>query len=350
MKGGKKRIFFCAVVGVVTALSAPVALATDITGAGSTFAYPIFSKWADAYKTRTGAGVNYQSMGSGGGIKQIKAGTVTFGASDAPLKPEVLEKYGLVQWPQIIGGVVPVVNIKGIKPGELRIDGATLAKIYLGDITRWSDAAIQKLNPKVRLPDQSIIVVYRADGSGTTFNFTRYLSAVSSVWSEQVGTGTAVQWPAGIGAKGNEAVANQTAYINGSIGYLEYAYVLQNHMTYLQMVNKDGYTVSPGIGAFQSAAAHADWKHAKDYDLTLGNQPGEASWPIVAATFVIMHKQADDAAAVHQALSFFDWAFHHGQKMAEATDYVPLPADVVELIDATWAGQIKDKSGAFLWK
>lgn len=349
MKNIRKHVIV-GVFGLAAALSAPVAMAANITGAGSTFAYPIFAKWAAAYKSKFGDNINYQSIGSGGGIRQVETGTVTFGASDAPLKPEVLEKKGLVQWPQIIGGVIPVVNVKGIKPGELRIDGPTLAKIYLGEITRWNDAALQKLNPEVKLPDQPIIVVHRADGSGTTFNFTNYLSAVSSAWKGKVGTGTAVEWPVGIGAKGNEAVANQTEHTSGAIGYVEYAYVVQNHLTYMKMVNKDGYTVSPSAETFQSAAAHADWKNAKGYYLVIGDQPGKTSWPIAATTFVIVHKQAGNAAAVRQALSFFDWSFHHGQKMADALDYVPMPDNVVKLIEATWVSAIKDKAGVPIWK
>lgn len=346
-----QRIAFYALVGVVTALTAQAAVASGITGAGSTFAYPIFAQWADAYyKSESGVAVNYQSIGSGGGIKQIKAGTVTFGATDEPLAPAALKNNGLVQWPQIIGGVIPVVNLPGIKPGALRIDGPTLARIYLGDITRWNDSALQKLNPKVKLPSLPIIVVYRADGSGTTFNFSHYLSAVSPKWKGEVGTGTALEWPVGIGAKGNEAVANQTAQTRGAIGYVEYAFVVQNHMTYLKMINLAGYTVSPGIASFQSAAAHADWQNAPGYSLTISNQPGEDSWPIAATTFVLAHQQADDAANVHQALAFFDWSFKHGQKMAEALGYVPMPASVVALIETTWVEQIKDKTGAAIWK
>ncbi|MDE2149730.1 MAG: phosphate ABC transporter substrate-binding protein PstS [Gammaproteobacteria bacterium] len=346
-----KRAWLGGIAAAVTLAFVSSALAADISGAGATFPYPVYSKWADAYKKETGIGLNYQSIGSGGGIKQIEARTVTFGASDAPLKPDDLAKNGLVQWPQIIGGVVPVANLKGIKPGELRIDGPALAKIYLGEITRWNDPVLARLNPQVKLPDMPILVVHRSDGSGTTFNFSNYLSAVSPEWNDKVGTGTALEWPVGVGAKGNEAVASMTIQTNGGIGYVEYAYVVQNHMTYMRMINKDGHTVAPTAESFQAAAANADWKNAPGYYLILGNQPGKASWPIAAASFILVHRQVGDAVAVHQALKFFDWSFRKGQKMAEALDYVPMPANVVKLIETTtWSQEIKDKAGNPVWK
>jgi phosphate transport system substrate-binding protein len=311
------------------------ALAADISGAGATFPYPIYAKWAEAYKTQTGIGLNYQSIGSGGGIKQIEAGTVTFGASDKPLEPADLKQNGLVQWPMIIGGVVPVVNIPGVKPGDLVLDGPTLAAIYMGDISRWNDAAIQKLNPKLTLPKLDIAPVYRSDGSGTNFLFTNYLSKVSPSFSQKIGANTSVQWPVGIGAKGNEGVANQTTQTGGAIGYVEYAYVKQTGMTYTKLLNQDGKYVVPEAKAFQAAAANADWAKAEGYYLILTDQPGADSWPITGASFILMHAQSKDESTV-AALKFFDWAYKTGQKMAEQLDYVPLPEKVAKLVQKTW--------------
>jgi phosphate transport system substrate-binding protein len=317
------------------------AYAADITGAGSTFIYPVLSKWADAYKKETGSGVNYQSIGSGAGIKQIQAKTVTFGATDAPLKPDQLEKDGLAQWPMIMGAIVPVVNIEGVKPGDMVLDGQTLADIFQGKITKWDDAAIKKLNPNVKLPSAAISVVHRADGSGTTFNFTDYLSKVSADWKSKVGEGTAVEWPTGVGAKGNEGVSGNVGQTKDSIGYVEYAYAKQNKLTYTKLVNKAGKTVDPTNDAFQAAASNADWTHAPGYYLILTDQPGDKSWPIVASTFILMHKDATDKAASQEALKFFKYSFDKGGKMAEDLDYIPMPDSVVKQVEKTWASDIK---------
>ncbi|EKS29832.1 phosphate ABC transporter substrate-binding protein PstS [Afipia felis] len=317
------------------------AFAADITGAGATFPFPVYSKWADAYKKETGNGLNYQSIGSGGGIKQIQAKTVTFGASDMPLKAEQLEKDGFVQWPMVMGAIVPVVNLEGVKAGEMVFDGETLANIYLGKITKWDDPAIKKLNPKVNLPSTAIAVVRRSDGSGTTFNFTNYLSKVSADWKSKVGEGTAVEWPVGVGAKGNEGVSANIGQTKNSIGYVEYAYAKQNKLTYTGMVNSAGKTVQPTVPAFQAAAANADWSKAPGYYVILTNQPGDASWPITAATFILMHKVPTDKAASDEALKFFKWAFEKGGKMAEELDYIPMPASVVKQIEQTWSADIK---------
>ncbi|WP_061026132.1 phosphate ABC transporter substrate-binding protein PstS [Bradyrhizobium sp. CCH5-F6] len=329
------------VVAGLVAASTTAAFAADITGAGATFPFPIYSKWADAYKKETGNGLNYQSIGSGGGIKQIQAKTVTFGATDAPLKAEQLEKDGLVQWPMVMGAIVPVVNLEGVKPGELVFDGETLAAIYLGKITKWDDAAIKKLNPSVKLPSEAITVVRRSDGSGTTFNFTNYLSKASADWKSKVGEGTAVEWPVGVGAKGNEGVSGNIGQTKNSIGYVEYAYAKQNKLTYAGLVNKAGKTVQPTVEAFQAAASNADWAKAPGYYVILTDQPGDKSWPITAATFILMHKSATDKAASQEAIKFFRWAFKSGDKLAEELDYIPMPDSVVQLIEKTWAAEIK---------
>lgn len=325
----------------LVAATTTAAFAADITGAGATFPFPIYSKWADAYKKETGNGLNYQSIGSGGGIKQIQAKTVTFGASDAPLKAEQLEKDGLVQWPMVMGAIVPVVNIEGVKPGELVFNGETLANIYLGKITKWDDAAIKKLNPNVKLPSDAITVVRRSDGSGTTFNFTNYLSKASADWKSKVGEGTAVEWPVGVGAKGNEGVSGNISQTKNSIGYVEYAYAKQNKLTYTGLVNKAGKTVQPAVEAFQAAASNADWAKAPGYYVILTDQPGDKSWPITAATFILMHKEPADKAASKEALKFFAWAFKNGAKAAEELDYIPMPESVVKLIEKTWSADIK---------
>ncbi|MGA2024809.1 MAG: phosphate ABC transporter substrate-binding protein PstS [Steroidobacteraceae bacterium] len=321
------------------AAAAPVA-ADDISGAGATFPYPVYAKWAETYKQQTGIGLNYQSIGSGGGIKQIEASTVTFGASDKPLEPADLKQNGLVQWPQIIGGVVPVVNIPGIKPGDLVLDGSTIAGIYLGDISRWNDPAIKKLNPTLALPKLDIAPVYRSDGSGTNFLFTNYLSQVSPSFAKSIGANTSVQWPVGIGAKGNEGVANQTAQTSGAIGYVEYAYVKQTNMVYAKLINHDGKSVVPDAKAFQAAAASADWTKAEGFYLILTDQPGAASWPITGASFILVHADSKDKSTL-AALKFFDWAYKSGQALAEGLDYVPLPAAVVRLVEKTWQDAIK---------
>jgi phosphate transport system substrate-binding protein len=316
------------------------AAAADISGAGATFPYPIYAKWADAYKTLTGVGLNYQSIGSGGGIKQIKAKTVTFGASDMPLKPDDLKAAGLVQFPMIIGGVVPVVNIKGIQAGQLHLDGATVASIYLGDITQWNDPKIKSLNPKLALPDTAIAPVYRSDGSGTNFLFSDYLSKSNPKFLSTIGANSSVQWPTGIGAKGNEGVANMTTQTDGAIGYVEYAYAKQNKMAYALLTNKAGATVAPSADSFQAAAANADWSKADGYYLILTDQAGAKSWPITGASFILVYKQPDDAAAVNEALKFFAWAYKDGATMAAQLDYVPLPAPLIAQVKKTWTSEI----------
>jgi phosphate transport system substrate-binding protein len=333
--------FIKAIVAAGLVAASTSAFAADITGAGSTFIFPVLSKWADAYKKEAGSSVNYQSIGSGAGIKQIQANTVTFGATDAPLKAEQLEKDGFAQWPMIMGAIVPVVNIDGVKAGDMVLDGDTLAKIYLGTITKWDDAAIKKLNPKLELPSAAISVVHRADGSGTTFNFTDYLSKVSADWKSKVGSGTAVEWPVGVGAKGNEGVSGNVGQAKNTIGYVEYAYAKQNKLTYTALVNKAGKTVQPATEAFQAAASNADWANAPGYYLILTDQPGDKSWPIVASTFILMHKDATDKAASGEAIKFFKFAFSKGDKMAEELDYIPMPDAVVKLIEKTWAADIK---------
>jgi phosphate transport system substrate-binding protein len=325
------------------------AFAADLSGAGATFPYPVYAKWADAYKKETGIGLNYQSIGSGGGIKQIKAKTVTFGASDAPLPGKELDESGLAQFPMVMGGIVPVVNLDGVKPGDLVIDGPTLAKIFLGDIKKWDDPAIAKLNSGVKLPSQAIALVHRSDGSGTTYNFSYYLSDVSPEWKTKVGTNTAVQWPAGIGAKGNEGVANNVAQTKGSIGYVEYAYAKQNKLTFTKMVNKDGKTVAPTAEAFQAAAANADWNSQPGFGVILANQPGAGSWPMTAATWILIYKKAPDAAATTEALKFFAWSYAKGQDMAKDLDYVPMPSKTVGDIQKMWGADIKDASGKPLY-
>ena len=333
--------FIKAIVAAGLVAASTSAFAADITGAGATFPFPLYSKWADAYKKETGNGLNYQSIGSGAGIKQIVAKTVTFGASDMPLKPEQLDKEGMIQWPQAMGALVPVVNLEGIKPGELVFSGELLGDIYLGKVKTWNDPAIAKLNPKLKLPADAITVVRRSDGSGTTFLWTDYLSKANAEWKAKAGSGTAVEWPTGVGAKGNEGVAGNVSQTKNSIGYVEYAYAKQNKLTYGAMINKAGKTVQPTIGAFQAAAANADWAGAKNYFVILTDQPGDASWPITGATFILMHKDPTDKAASKEAIKFFKWAFEKGDKMAEELDYIPMPEPVVKLIEKTWSADIK---------
>jgi phosphate transport system substrate-binding protein len=330
-----------AIVAAGLVAASTSAFAADITGAGATFPFPIYSKWADAYKKATGNGLNYQSIGSGAGIKQIEAKTVTFGASDMPLKVEQLDKDGLVQWPMVMGAIVAVVNLEGVKAGDMVFDGPTLADIYLGKITKWDDPAIKKLNPNVKLPSEAISVVHRADGSGTTFNFTDYLSKVSPDWKSKVGEGTAVEWPAGVGAKGNEGVSGNIGQTKNSIGYVEYAYAKQNKLTYTAMINKAGNKVEPTTETFQAAASNADWTHAPGYYVILTDQPGDKSWPITASTFILMHRDPADKAASAEAIKFFKWSFQNGGKMAEELDYIPMPDNVVKLIEKTWTSDIK---------
>ena len=330
---------FAASIGFGTAQAA------DISGAGATFPYPVYAKWADTYKKETGVGMNYQSIGSGGGIKQIKAKTVTFGASDAPLKPEELAKAGLVQFPTVIGGVVPIINVPGLKPGDVTLDGQTLADIFQGKITKWNDEAIKKLNPSVNLPETAIAVVRRSDGSGTSFVFTTYLSQVSKSWADEVGAASAVEWPVGLGAKGNEGVAANVGQTQGSIGYVEYAFAAQNGMSYTKLVNKDGQTVAPDAANFAAAAANVDWANAPGYYVILTNEPGATSWPITAATFILVHAKPDNAADVAEALKFFSWAYDKGDAAAEELHYIPLPDAVVANIKATWAKEILGADG-----
>jgi phosphate transport system substrate-binding protein len=333
----------CAAIGMSAAAGA-----AEISGAGATFPYPIYAKWAEAYKATTGISMNYQSIGSGGGIKQITAKTVDFGASDMPLKPEDLEKNGLAQWPQVMGGVVLVVNLQGIGPGQLKLDGKTVAGMYLGKITKWNDAAIAQLNPGVKLPDKAVATVHRSDGSGTNFIFTHYLSSTDAEFKDQVGENTSVEFPGGIGGKGNEGVAALTSRTDGAIGYVEYAYALQNKMAYAQLRNQSGAFVSPNSKTFQAAAANADWSSAPGFYLLLTNQPGSDSWPITGATFILMHKQQRDPAKAKAVLSFFDWAFHNGAQMAEQLDYVPMPDKVITAVEQSWK-QIVGPDGKPIW-
>jgi phosphate transport system substrate-binding protein len=330
-----------AAAGVIAVTAVAPAMAADISGAGATFPYPIYAKWADAYKKETGNGLNYQSIGSGGGIKQITARTVTFGASDMPLQPAELDKIGVIQFPTVMGGIVPVVNLDGIKSGDLTIDGPTLAKIYLGEIKTWDDPALKKQNPNAKLPSQAIALVHRSDGSGTTFIFTNYLSNVSADWKSKVGSNTSVEWPAGIGAKGNEGVANNVAQTKGAIGYVETAYAKQNKLTTTKMVNKDGKVVAATSEAIMSAAAGADWAKAPGFYMILTDSAGAASWPIVGATFILLPKEPKDTAATSEALKFFAWAYKNGGNMAESLDYIPMPDSVVKLIEAKWKSDVK---------
>jgi len=327
------------------------ARAADITGAGATFPFPIYAKWAEEYKKVSGNGLNYQSIGSSGGIRQIRAKTVTFGATDAPLTADELQKDGLVQFPAILGGVVPVINLEGFAPGELRINGEVLAEIFMGTITQWNDKKLEALNPGKKLPNMAITVAHRADGSGTTFIFTDYLNEVSPAWAKAVGKGAAVKWPAAssVGGKGNEGVAANVQRIKNSIGYVEYAYVKRNKMTYTQMKNLDGQFVSPDDENFKAAASHADWAKAPGMYLVLTNQAGKASWPVTGASFILMHKSQAEAEKGKEVLKFFDWAFKNGGQMATDLEYVPMPAPVVKLIEDNWKAKIKDASGKALW-
>jgi phosphate transport system substrate-binding protein len=327
-------------VGVALVGAVNVASAADLSGAGATFPYPIYAKWAEAYKKQTGIGLNYQAIGSGGGIAQIKAKTVDFGASDKPLSPGELDAAGLTQFPTVIGGVVPVANIPGIKPGELVLDGATLANICLGTVKFWDDASIKKLNSGVNLPHLAVLGVHRSDGSGTNFIFTNYLSKVSPAWAANVGAATSVEWPSGIGAKGNEGVAGNVKQTQGALGYVEYAYAKQNSLTYIRMINHDGKAVDPTADAFQAASAKTDWAHAPGFYVTLTNQPGANAWPIAGATFILVYKHPADVAKTKEVLNFFKWAYANGDDMAKSLDYVPLPATTVNAIGNSWRANI----------
>jgi phosphate transport system substrate-binding protein len=325
------------------------AKAADITGAGATFPYPIYAAWAQEYKKATGNGLNYQSIGSGGGIKQIKAKTVDFGASDMPLKAEDLDADGLMQFPAIMGGVVPVINVEGVTPGQLKLTGQVVADIYLGKITKWNAPEIAALNPGVKLPADDITVVHRADGSGTSFLFTDYLSKTSPDFKAKVGAGTAVKWPIGVGGKGNEGVAANVQRIKNSIGYVEYAYAKKNKMSHTQLKNKDGQFVQPDDETFKAAAAGADWTKTPGFAVVLTDQAGKSSWPITGASFILMHKSQADTAKGKEVLKFFDWAYKNGGAMAADLDYVAMPAPVVKLVQDAWKNQVKDAAGKALW-
>jgi phosphate transport system substrate-binding protein len=325
------------------------AFAADLTGAGATFPYPIYAKWADAYKKATGVGLNYQSIGSGGGIKQITAKTVDFGASDMPMKPEDLEKNGLMQFPAIMGGDVIVYNLRGVQSGAITLTGPMIADIYLGKIKKWNDPEIAKANPSAKLPDQAISVVHRSDGSGTTFIFVNYLSKVSEEWKTKVGEGTSVAWPTGVGGKGNEGVASYVQRIDGAIGYVEYAYAKQNKLAVAKMVNRDSVAVTPGDDTFAAAAAGADWAKAPGMYLVLTDQPGKQAWPMTGASFILMHRVQEKPDNAKEVLKFFDWAFKSGRQMADELDYVPMPDPVVALIKSAWKAQLKDGSGKAIY-
>jgi phosphate transport system substrate-binding protein len=341
------RLASAAAIGL--ALS-QAAAAAEISGAGATFPYPIYAKWAEAYKAATGTSMNYQSIGSGGGINQIEAKTVDFGASDMPLTPADLAKNHLTQFPAIMGGEVMLVNLPGIEKGQMTLDGPTIANIYLGHITKWNDAAIAKLNPGLKLPSTDIAVVYRSDGSGTTFNFTDYLSKVSPEWKDKVGENTSVQWPVtGLGGKGNEGVSAMASRTVGAIGYVEYAYALQNNIVYTKLINKAGKALMPSAETFQAAAKNADWKNAAGFYLLLTDQPGDQSWPITASSFILMQTSQDKPANAKAVLDFFSWSFKNGGKMAGDLDYVAMPPAVVSLIEDSWKQNVKDASGKPVW-
>lgn len=328
--------------------SQAIAGTQKIAGAGATFPYPVYSQWAYKYKGLTGVEVSYQSIGSGGGIAQIKAKTVDFGASDAPLEPAELDEFGLVQFPMVIGGVVPVVNIEGVKPGELKLTGDVLTSIYLGEIVKWNDKRITEINTGLKLPDLAITVVHRADGSGTTWIFTNYLMKVSPAWNKKVGFGKAVEWPVGIGGKGNEGVAAYVERVEGSIGYVEFAYAVQNKMSHTALKNQAGKFVSPTIETFQAAAASADWKKSKGYYLVLTDQPGDQSWPITGASFILIHKDQKDTTLAKAMLEYFHWCYRHGGELATELDYVPMPENVVDMVEGTWQDELTS-SGAPVW-
>ena len=327
--------------GMLAASFAFAAQAADVTGAGASFIYPVMSKWSADYSAATGKKVNYQSIGSGGGIAQIKAATVDFGSSDKPLPSDELAASGLAQFPSVIGGVVPVINVEGVAPGALKLDGPTLGDIFLGKVKKWNDPAIAALNPDLKLPDAKITVVHRSDGSGTTFNFANYLSKVNPEWKDKVGEGTSVQWPAGIGGKGNEGVAAYVKQIKGGIGYVELSYALQNKMAYASMKNAAGKFVLPNDESFSAAAASADWANAKDFHLVMTDAPGEDAWPITATNFILVHKQPKNTASAKEMREFFRWIYANGDAQAKQLDYVPLPDSLVQQIEAYWTQNLK---------
>jgi phosphate transport system substrate-binding protein len=344
-----KQVFASLIVGVSAAVATAGVFAADVTGAGASFPYPIYSKWAESYKAATGNGLNYASVGSGAGIKQIKAKTVDFGASDMPLKQEELEADGLMQFPVIMGGVVAVVNVDGVTPGQLKLTGPVIADIYMGKITQWNDAAITALNPGVKLPAAEITVVHRADSSGTSFLFTDFLSKTSPEFKTKVGASTAVKWPVGVGGKGNDGVAANVQRIKGSIGYVEWAYAKKNKLSHTQLKNKDGVFLQPDDDNFKAAAANADWTKTPGFGVVLTDQAGKASWPITGASFILMHKQQADANKGKEVIKFFDWAFANGDKSAVELDYVPMPEAVVKQVQSSWKANLKDASGKALY-
>jgi phosphate transport system substrate-binding protein len=333
------------VAGAVAVLAMSSAMAAEITGAGATFPFPIYAKWAESYKAATGTGLNYQSVGSGAGIKQIKARTVDFGASDMPLKADELEAEGLMQFPAIMGGVVTIVNLEGIAPGQLKLTGPVVADIYLGKITKWNSAEMAALNPGVKLPDEDITVVHRADGSGTSFLFTDFLSKANPEFKQKIGAGTAVKWATGVGGKGNDGVAANVLRIKGSIGYVEWAYAKKNRMNHTQLKNRDGQFLQPDDDAFKAAAANADWARTPGFAVVLTDQPGKAAWPITGVSYILMHKSQADAAKGKEVLKFFEYAFKNGGAAAAELDYVPLPASVVKLVEGAWKVQLRDAAG-----
>jgi len=344
-----KQLLATILIGTTAAFAASTALAADITGAGSTFAYPIYAKWAEMYKKTSGNGLNYQSIGSGAGIKQIKAKTVDFGASDMPLSLEELNADGLMQFPTIMGGVVAIVNLDGVAPGQLKLTGPVLADIYLGKVTKWNAAEIAALNPGVKLPAEDITVVHRADGSGTSFLFTNYLSQTNADFKAKVGAGTAVKWAVGVGGKGNDGVAANVQRIKGSIGYVEWAYAKKNKLAHTQLKNHDGVFLQPDDDNFKAAAANADWTRAPGFGVVLTDQPGKAAWPITGVTYALVHKQQADAAKGKEVLSFFNYAFKNGSPAATELDYVPMPDAVTKLVEAAWKANLKDASGKAIW-
>lgn len=344
----KKMLSIVIVIALAAVFAAAAWADTLINGAGATFPYPLYSKWSYEYAKKTGLKMNYQSIGSGGGIKQIKAKTVDFGASDAPLSPKDLDESGLMQFPMAIGGVVPVVNLKGVRPGEIRLTPEVLADIYLGKIARWNDKRLTELNPGVDFPDDTITVTHRSDGSGTTWIFTNYLDKVSKEWHERAGFGTAVNWPVGVGGKGNEGVATYVKRIKNTIGYVEYAYALQNKLTHAKMQNREKAFVEPSIESFMAAASGADWKNTPGYAVVLTDQPGKNSWPIAGATFILVYKNPSSCANARTVLDFFDWAYENGAEMAKSLDYVPIPKNVYEVMEGAWSRDIRC-NGEAVW-
>lgn len=344
----KKTSIF--IFSILTLFAHCIFASSAMLGAGATFPAPLYAKWAESYDKQTGTGLNYQPMGSGGGIKQIQAGTVDFGASDKPLSPAELDENKLVQFPTVVGGVVPVLNIPSIKSGQLKLSGSVLADIYMGKITKWTDTKITALNPNVSIPDMNITVVHRSDGSGTTFLFTNYLSKVSDEWKEQIGSDTAVSWPVGIGGKGNEGVASYVQRVKGSIGYVEYTYAQQNGLSFTQMINKSGQSVLPSMETFQAVSMNTHWKPETQFSEILTDEEGNNSWPIAGATFILMHRVQDDPEKAKTVLKFFDWAYSDGKAMTAKMDYVPLPDSLVKLIENYWKVSIKDKAGNPIWQ